>query len=67
MALEVLVLKGRMIPRKHGFSDLEGDMACWQDFFRSLTNEGVGGGCGGNTTDKGERFLLKGGASIAVA
>ena len=60
VALEVLVLKGGLIPRKHGFSELEVDMACWQDFFLSLTNEGVGVGCGGNTTDQGERFLLKG-------
>ena len=62
VALEVLVLKGRMIPRKHGFSELEVDMACWQDFFLSLTNAG-----GGNIIDRGERFLLRGGTWIAVA
>ena len=67
VALEVLVLKGGLIPRKHGFSELEVDMACWQDFFLSLTNGGVGVGCRGNTTDRRERVLLKGAASIAVA
>ena len=42
VVLEVLVLKGGMIPRKHGFSELEVDMACWQDFFLSLANAGQG-------------------------
>ena len=53
VVLEVLVLKGGVFPRKLGFSELKVGMACWQDFFLSLTSAG-----GGNITDGGGRFLF---------
>lgn len=39
VVLEVLVLKGGMLPRKHGFSELEVDTACWQVWAFSITNQ----------------------------
>lgn len=39
VVLEVLVFEGWMLPRKHGFNELEVDTACWNvGLFLSLTN-----------------------------
>ena len=46
-----------MLPRKHRFSELEVDTACWQVWAFSITNQQREKGI---TTAKGERFLLTG-------